>query len=277
MTVRSNYDDTGDPASGSRDVDKFYAADAQEHAQQINANTAARSSAGLYSALPAAGNVGALYFATDNGWLLRDNGTSWDAYVDGQPITPPPTTGWTDVNLGTDTVVADLGAQLMTVAARSGLGNWALRVRTLSPASNYTAEFRLDYTPPISSTQGSFYGFGVVLRESSSGKIVTFAVGDNSSGNSLIALSVTSWNGPTGSSSSIYTDEEPVAYFPNWWRIRDDGTNRYFEYSLNRLEWITALSHGRTTFITPDQIGFAVWNVGTLPTIKCRVPSLSIA
>ena len=176
-----------------------------------------------------------------------------------------------------DTAVEDRGTQLMTVAARSGTGNWALRVRTLSPASNYTAEFRLDYTPPITSTTGSFYGFGVVLRESSSGKIITFAVGDNSSGNSLIALSVTSWNGPTGGSTTIYTDEEPVAYFPNWWRIRDDGTNRYFEYSMNKLEWITPLSHGRTTFLTPDQIGLAAWNVGSLPALKLRCSSLDIS
>ena len=36
MSVRANYDATGDPASGSREVDKFYAADALEHAEALN-------------------------------------------------------------------------------------------------------------------------------------------------------------------------------------------------------------------------------------------------
>ena len=41
MTVRETFDDSGDPASGSRLDSKFYAADAKEHAQAINENTAA--------------------------------------------------------------------------------------------------------------------------------------------------------------------------------------------------------------------------------------------
>ena len=43
MTVRANYDDAGDPASGEREDDKFYAADAKEHAQAINASVTAES------------------------------------------------------------------------------------------------------------------------------------------------------------------------------------------------------------------------------------------
>ena len=48
MSVRETYDASGDPPSGEREDDKFYAADALEHAEAINATLAAI--AGLVSA-----------------------------------------------------------------------------------------------------------------------------------------------------------------------------------------------------------------------------------
>ena len=58
MTVRETFDDSGDPPSGSRLDSKFYAADAKEHAQQINANTAA---------ITALSNFETAYVATSEG------------------------------------------------------------------------------------------------------------------------------------------------------------------------------------------------------------------
>ena len=48
MSVRANYDTTGDPASGSREVDKFYAADAKDHADLLNTLAVLSGSASAY-------------------------------------------------------------------------------------------------------------------------------------------------------------------------------------------------------------------------------------
>lgn len=42
-------------------------------------------SSGLFSALPAAGNTGRLYLATDTQRLYRDDGVSWDIILNGGP------------------------------------------------------------------------------------------------------------------------------------------------------------------------------------------------
>jgi hypothetical protein len=39
-------------------------------------------------------------------------------------------------------------------------------------------------------------------------------------------------------------------------RIRDDNTNRYYEYSYNGVDWVALYSATRTDFLIPDQIGW---------------------
>ena len=61
---------------------------------------------------------------------------------------------------------------------------------------------------------------------------------------------------------------------PQWFRIRDDNTNRYYETSLNGLDWATLSSEARTTFLTADQIGwgmdFAVSSPTRTTTLRLR-------
>ena len=48
-----------------------------------------------------------------------------------------------------------------------------------------------------------------------------------------------------------------LSALPNWYRIRDDGTNCHYEYSLNGgRDWQLFFSYGRTTHITSNAIGW---------------------
>ena len=43
-----------------------------------------------------------------------------------------------------------------------------------------------------------------------------------------------------------------------WMRVRDDGTNRNFELSVNGLDWTLFHQHSRTDFLTATQVGWGV-------------------
>ncbi|MCA7901942.1 hypothetical protein LGM39_21460 [Burkholderia cepacia] len=47
-----------------------------------------------------------------------------------------------------------------------------------------------------------------------------------------------------------------MTFWPDWHRIRDDGTNRYYDVSPDGVTWVNMYSFSRTTFLTPDQVGF---------------------
>ncbi|WP_264076173.1 hypothetical protein [Mycobacterium gordonae] len=67
----------------------------------------------------------------------------------------------------------------------------------------------------------------------------------------------------------------PNGVMPNWLQIRDDGTNRYFDLSVNGVDWVTAFSEGRTAFITPDQFCFGATNESTGADVVMRLRSLA--
>jgi hypothetical protein len=232
MTVRTDYSNATEPGGG-RDVAKFYAIDALEHASNIN-----------------------------------------DLLAQLAGFTLPSTSGWTGYNLGSNTATADHGHQLLTVASDAS-PNLRGRVRTLSPSSNYTAEFRLDAVYPITPTTASYWFYGIILVDSATGKTILFGVGDMSAASANIVMTVAQWGTATGgSAATAYSAAFTTGSFPQWWRIRDDNTNRYYEYSYNRLDWRTAYTETRTTYITPNQIGYAVMSTATSLTGILRVRSI---
>lgn len=63
--------------------------------------------------------------------------------------------------------------------------------------------------------------------------------------------SYTSWNSEILSGSMIGLFE--------WWRVKDDNTNRYWYVSLDGQNWTLVLTIARTNFIgTPDQVGIFI-------------------
>jgi hypothetical protein len=241
----------------------------------VNANTKARPTSGAFSALPAAGNTGKLYYATDAGVVLRDNGTSWDV-VGGNgesAFTPPPSAGWSTTTLGTATIAADKGGRLLS-APSAGSAAPLIEYRTLSPASNYTLTGRVDLTSNPQS--GTCWG-GIFLRANSSGNAVFFGA-MTAGANPAYLLCAKST--PTNLRSSDYTNIQAHMLpcgVPRWLQVRDDGANRYFEFSYDGVTWCQVTSTTRTDYITPDQYGWGGANNASGVPSFARLRSLRLS
>lgn len=185
----------------------------------------------------------------------------------------PPESGWSNINIGTDSGATDNGHQLLSVAGNTGV-NTILRVRALSPASTYTATFFVDPISPPNAA-GSRWLYGTCLRQSSGGKIITFGTGDISTSVSSPSISAGQWVGPTA--HSTWPQQANADLRPSWWRIKDTGTNHVFSYSHNGLDWVAVHSQSRTAYLTADEIGFFCWNgLGSGIPMAVRLRSFTI-
>lgn len=205
---------------------------------------------GTFASRPAGTNIGDLYFTTDIGAVYRWNGSSWD--VAGSlpnPFAPPTSSGWTALNSGS--ITAALDSRSMTLTASAG-DNWKGETRTLSPASNYTATFYFDWTFPGL----NFITAGIILRDSVGGGLISFGP----TYSSVLSLGSVKWtNLTTFSANYALTGVGTLTNgIPNWLRIRDNATTRFFEYSYNGIDWLLQTSIGRTDFIIPNQIGWGM-------------------
>jgi hypothetical protein len=230
-----------------------------------------------FSGLPTAGTKGRFYLPNDVGLALRDNGTAWERFMAG-PVgfhTAPPTTSWSWVNQGGASIATDLGAEFLT--APTSTRNWRLRARTLTPSSNYTATAYIE-AAGVSPTSTNRWYTGIGLRNATSGSFITFGPSLYAAASIGAQLTIYRWTNATTFSASSFeqaTSALAGAGVLNWLRIRDDGTNRYFEYSPNGVDWILVFSEGRTTFITPDQFIFGADNEASGADCKIRLRSLA--
>lgn len=237
------------------------------------------TTADTFANLPSAGQAGRLYYCTDCDLILRDNGSSWDRIrmgAGGAPPVAPPTTGWTSVSLvGATTVAASKDGRLFTVAS-GGAHSISAEYRTLSPAINYTLTAYFEFELPENSGAAAQYG-GLLLRNSSSLSAISFGPSFSSSPGHGLATQKWASSGGVYGYNSTYREQAAiiVGRVPNWYRIRDDGTTRFFEFSHNGYDWIPHYSVGRTDFITPDQIGWCHSNNGGSVNALIRLRSWS--
>lgn len=213
---------------------------------------------GPYASRPAAGAAGRLYLPTDGYAQYRDNGTTWDASGPTFPLVEPPTTGWSWVNQGTATVAAEKGGIYLSEPAAQAAAADRIRayMRPLPPAPcTITAAFQLI----LWSSTGSFnQNGGLVLRESSSGKLVLVSqllYSGNGTNNPLFYLQ--NYNSPTSWNANVASGPAPAGPLL-WIQVSDDGTNRIVRLSGDGQHWPVFSTLARTTFITPDQIGIVL-------------------
>jgi hypothetical protein len=192
-------------------------------------------------------------------------GPNWPALV------VPALTDYTWVNQGTASAATDTEALVMTVP-EVGTTNERLLVKT-APATPYTitALIRGCMRPR------QFLGFGLVFRESSTGRLHTWGTESDSSGSTpQIPLKSTKWTNPTTYNSDyrIIPYNEMNLY---WLRIADDGTNRICSVSANGKNFIDVHSVGRTDFLTADQVGWVASanNFGASPAFSTFIELLS--
>jgi hypothetical protein len=217
------------------------------------------TTSGNWTARPAAGTDGRLYLPTDAGVISRDNGIAWNDWGPVWLFTTPTTglfTTW--VNSGATTFTAHGASCRLTTASGSNSGDNARGVfRTLSPTSGYTVTMLMQ--PWFSGD--TFERVGMALRDSGSGKFYLFYF-DWGAGDGPF-ISATKWTNTTTFSAAVPNFAAPTQnlkqlgyWSPYWWlRIRDDGSNLFFEYSPDRQRWLQAGMEPRTTWTSADQVG----------------------
>lgn len=212
---------------------------------------------GTYANLPAAGVYGRQYRPTDvfGGHVWRDNGTSWDLWVEDKgPFNPNIGDFGTWVNQNSFTFDTTYGFGSLQHVNGAGGDNITARVKATSGTTwAMTLGMQL-LTPP-----GSIALCGIVLRESSSGKMMTYTF---TSGTSTKSES----DGYTFSNTTTVNTHlfgpDAFNYLPlvKLMRLRADGTTFFFEYSLDGTYWF---EHNRLTISGSylagyNQIGFGM-------------------
>jgi hypothetical protein len=97
--------------------------------------------------------------------------------------------------------------------------------------------------------------FGLIQRNAGAGTFAYFQVFAAATG--ALTLSVANYNSPT-SFSAQPASAALIPFGPLFFlRMADNGTNRIYSYSYDYgRTWTVLYTVTRTTFVTPDQVGF---------------------
>lgn len=242
----------------------------------VNANTHARVLWGARSAMPAASaaNQGGTYRCTDCAAEYYSDGSTWTKVRLNGEYSPgmadPPTSGLTSYGSG-GTITTAGDARLFSSNGTNN--NLCGEYKALSPTSNYTVRGYIE-TAILLGNAVPGVRLGLALFDSG-GKAITWGMSN------APALLMDHWASSV-SPTDVYTQgltSNSVVAMPNWFQIRDDGTNLNFEYSHNGNDWIWATSEGRTSYLTAAYVGWGVyWNLSTsVRTLKVRLRSLNVS
>jgi hypothetical protein len=92
---------------------------------------------------------------------------------------------------------------------------------------------------------------GLVLRDSSSGKMIQF-------GYDTTILNIIRWNSQSSYSAAAWTSNSYMPQGPEWFKITYDGTDLRFWISQNGTHWMLVYTESATAFLAAvDQVGFA--------------------
>lgn len=203
-----------------------------------------------YASRPAAAKAGRLFLPSDGLVVERDTGSAWASWGPIFPLTAPVDGDFAWVNQGGASVnAASGGIHLLGPAGVSA----SVRVRKkAAPATPWT--LTAAFIPGIH--RADFNQFGLIWRQSSDGKLVTFGPISNGS---VWVVGVNKWTDATtfsaGYSTTIVTFY-PIS--PVFLRITDDGTNRVASISADGVNWEQIHTIGRADFLTANEFGFYV-------------------
>jgi hypothetical protein len=169
-------------------------------------------------------------------------GGSWLA-----PFTVPTLGAFAWVNQGTATGTA-VGNRIVLFAPATA-GESIRLLKQALPAAPYTVTACL--MPNIVNT--NYHGAGIMLRESSTGKLLGICTSFNAS-NQLRGYR---WSNPTTFASQASNIDLPSCN-PIWLRVSRSGTTLTADMSVDGYSWRTVLTEAITASFTtaPDEVGF---------------------
>jgi hypothetical protein len=160
---------------------------------------------------------------------------------------------WLPVNPSTSAWAVSRGLLTATKPTQGNANDFSLLVQPLPATRPW--EFTLGpVTQNCLSSNANL--FGLVARESSTGKFVAWVIGNNAGSHETAVVSMTN---PT--TFAAWTSEQAKPdMLPIYLRVRDDGTNFLFSWSLDGVQWQLQATVGRTAFMAggADQVGVCV-------------------
>lgn len=212
------------------------------------------ASTGAEASHPGSPATGDLFLPNDGFQIERYSGSVWVPWGPIFPLTAPDNSAFSWVNQGSSTVTTTQGGIVLAQPAGGASTSASLRVKT-APSTPYTATFFMLANTILTK---QWLRTGVVFRESSTGKFVSFHISNGQ-------LWTTKWSSATGISADY--SQFGLGQVPNWIQITDNGTNLVFRVSQDGQTWTQIESRTRTDYLAggPNQIGFfvAAENVGT--------------
>lgn len=209
------------------------------------------SQIGALSGLPSSEKAGRIYLSTDSPYGFHDNGSIWDAFE--LPILKKPIlSDWSLINAksgGTLTTLTQANGSVFLYGPTDTADSTTLALKNI-PSAPYKCTF---YIKPYL-LQANYTSFGVAWLQSSNAHFKGLYQYSNIP--TLFLEVGRSLNGTYGITTSI-TALKTLNIF-NWYRLRDDNTNQYYEVSADGFNWITVYSDARNTDITADKVGFFI-------------------
>lgn len=203
----------------------------------------------VFANRPAAGTAGDLFKSSNSPYECRDNGSTWDCWAFGIPSTVPDNSGYSDLSGGAfDSVATTTG---LLVATHNGAASVSLKGRHKAIGSDITMCF------DMINSAGNFAESGLMLVETGTGKIVTFAVDQSGAVFSNAYTNRTTYS----STYSLSTGSTETGYIAGvCLQIVWEATNRVLKVQnpLNHSDWLTVHTVARNDFATTafDAWGF---------------------
>lgn len=153
------------------------------------------------------------------------------------------------VNQGTATLTVNANGGITLFKPKGSTLSYSLRTMA-APVGAYRLIAGMHATIGLGI---SFQSCGLILRESSSGKFITFTFDNEGSFNGML---VQWYNSPTSFNATKKSQSFAINGALWYFKIQNDGTNHIFSWSLDGYNFITLYSEAKGAFIVPDQIGF---------------------
>jgi len=178
----------------------------------------------------------------------------WAQLVSGAGYSPPDPDDFPTLVSATTMALeqSPTGPLVLVREPNNATANCGLALRALRPPpAAYTFGLR------VAAQHGNGRGAVIVVRDSSSGKFLSFSWLYTTS-SSVPALVIERWNSENGTALGV-TSRAFLATAPLFLRIEDDGTDFHFLVSADAAGWCELGTHPRTSFTAaPDQIGFGL-------------------
>jgi hypothetical protein len=218
----------------------------------VEALLAQMNQTGTYSSLPSTVPfAGCRYKCTDAPYEFISNGSLWVAYYNGFPATPPPSGGWTSINITTPAFVAYTNGYGFLAGQTSASSNFLTGQRIAAPGStpySFVARINQDCSGIITSlvqtgggTPGTANDAGFAVGFSDGTKYVVMMVWLQGTSTPAPVIEITEWSSSTSVNTSVLTlNNWNMAQFYTsdlWLKIRNDGTDLYFFISIDGNNW----------------------------------------